>query len=563
MITPVQGTIRDEYDGILQFDRPSAAYDAQGRRYGPGQMRFEPGQFGMAVRVEEGTTNLETMSALQLGVGYEAAGTAQIVGSNEWEIRISNSGTSYYFPKIYARTPSATYGVVSGYLAMTFELYYYADNQNDLRWWWRSSAPGVHTTWERTDYVAGEWHKIVMMSPIPVEEMNLSYFTCATLGEVPLHCRIRNLQLEAKPYPTTFVVGERKPELLTIPTSVPDAVNPTNLLTENQSSVENNTSDLTITAAGTTLAVSTDSAWHGGKSLRCVCSGSSANQGARTLSFPVLPGRSYTAYVWARGAGNVRIQLKELDSTGSSIGTTDGVVTALNDTWQKLSVQKAFGATGVQAQIVCLTSGAQAVTFYLDGMYAGVGEQDWCLGGHRRLLGPSEGTVEFWAYVDSRIRSAETPRLVNIRMASGNNALFLWRVDASTWRLSVRSYDDESASNLNISDAAIADGWRHFAIAWGNGATDLCVDGQPLGRITKTPAVGGLFLPASLGCTDAGAYHANTLFDDIRFSSKARTAEEIATLYNSGQPAPWDEHTTYLWRADGPSAQRVTRAVVV
>jgi hypothetical protein len=560
MITPTQGTIRDEYDGILQFDRPSVAYDAQGRRYGPGQMRFEPGKHGMAVRVEEGTTNLETMSALQIGVGYESAGTAQIVGSNEWEIRVSNSGTSYYYPKIYARTQSATYGVVSGYLAMTFELYYYADNQNDLRWWWGSSAPVVHTTWKRTDYVAGEWHKIVVMSPIPVEEMNVSYFTCATLGEVPLHCRIRNLQLEAKPYPTTFTAGERKPELLTIPTSVPDPVNPTNLLTENQA---NGGEDGTVTGfvahLGATISSSTEQAWQGSRSIKVITEGASPNEGVR-VNCPAKIGATYSLSLWIRGSGTARLLLSEAGTGQATLGD----VVHLTDSWQRLTVTRTvttYTTLYCYARIVS----QQDTTFYIDGLQLEEGDTatDWCLGAHRRLLGPSEGTVEFWAYVDSRIRSAATPRLVNIRMASGNNALFLWRVDASTWRLSVRSYDDESASNLNIGDAAIADGWRHFAIAWGNGATDLCVDGQPLGRITKTPAVGGLFLPASLGCTDVGAYHANTLFDDIRFSSKARTAEEIAALYNSGKPAPWDEHTTYLWRADGPSAQRVARAVVL
>jgi hypothetical protein len=48
----------------------------------------------------------------------------------------------------------------------------------------------------------------------------------------------------------------------------------------------------------------------------------------------------------------------------------------------------------------------------------------------------------------------------------------------------------------------------------------------------------------AVGSRTDGADYINTLIDDLRISSIARTDEEIAAAYQSGQPLP-DEWTTY------------------
>jgi hypothetical protein len=240
----------------------------------------------------------------------------------------------------------------------------------------------------------------------------------------------------------------------------------------------------------------------------------------------------------------------------------------LNDTWQKLSVQKAFGATGVQAQIVCMTSGAQAVTFYLDGMYAGVGEQDWCLGGHRRLLGPSEGTIEFWAYVDDVVRrqigmSMSYPTLIYVPRRNGTWGIAVrHRYEAAGWELHLRD-DVGTERRYYFDDTHTPDGWHHFSLGWDDTEATVRVDGIRRATSPASSKPTRLGSSVTVGAAIGSTTHANTLFDDIRISSIKRVDEETLALYNSGQPAPYDEHTTYLWRADGPSAQRVTRAVVV
>jgi len=46
------------------------------------------------------------------------------------------------------------------------------------------------------------------------------------------------------------------------------------------------------------------------------------------------------------------------------------------------------------------------------------------------------------------------------------------------------------------------------------------------------------------------ARHIESLIDDLRISSRARTDEEIAAAYQSNQPLPIDENTTYALRFD-------------
>jgi len=47
------------------------------------------------------------------------------------------------------------------------------------------------------------------------------------------------------------------------------------------------------------------------------------------------------------------------------------------------------------------------------------------------------------------------------------------------------------------------------------------------------------------GRPDSPYDNVNTLIDDLRISNRARTDEEIAAAYQSGQPLPVDEWTTY------------------
>ena len=123
MITPVRGTIRDEYDGILEFSRPSVAYDAQGRRYDPGQARFEPGRHGMAVRVEEGTVNLlanpllrgatDTLKPTLWSEAFNALGRTYKRHSNVLRIEITDGDAAGIYCGINQVVPVTPQTIVS------------------------------------------------------------------------------------------------------------------------------------------------------------------------------------------------------------------------------------------------------------------------------------------------------------------------------------------------------------------------------------------------------------------------------------------------------------------
>ncbi|WP_434642783.1 hypothetical protein PQ692_00420 [Thermoanaerobacterium thermosaccharolyticum] len=58
---------------------------------------------------------------------------------------------------------------------------------------------------------------------------------------------------------------------------------------------------------------------------------------------------------------------------------------------------------------------------------------------------------------------------------------------------------------------------------------------------------------AYVGCADGSNFnaHCNGLIDDLRISSRARTEEEILATYQSGEPLPVDEWTTWKSSFDG------------
>ncbi|HAY21400.1 MAG TPA: hypothetical protein DCY27_04380, partial [Desulfobacterales bacterium] len=144
----------------------------------------------------------------------------------------------------------------------------------------------------------------------------------------------------------------------------------TNLLSDNQASVETDLTGLAAWDAGTTLSRDTVEHWHGSASLKVVTNGSVAFQGFRTSSIDVTASLTYTASAWLKGAGNLRLAIEERNSSDNAIGNTIANFALPDDgQWHRYTVTKAFGATGVKARLIVITNNlAQALTFYADGM---------------------------------------------------------------------------------------------------------------------------------------------------------------------------------------------------
>jgi len=161
------------------------------------------------------------------------------------------------------------------------------------------------------------------------------------------------------------------------------------------------------------------------------------------------------------------------------------------------------------------------------------------------ILNPQEGTVEWWSYIGptQRRQGAGWPVLFAIQEVVAGKGIWLFHSDNSAeWKVFVRNETGQTTSGA-CSDSYTPDGWHQFALVWNASAVKLLIDG--IVRITiSNPTLPGAFgTVAYVGRTVAGDF-ANTLHDDLRISSRARTDEEIAAAYASGEPLPVDEHTT-------------------
>ncbi len=142
----------------------------------------------------------------------------------------------------------------------------------------------------------------------------------------------------------------------------------TNLLTANQSDVETDTVGFTA-LAGAAIAQSAVQAWHGTNSLEVITPNVAAGEGAEADNTVVSPSTVHTAYIYLYGAGGgtVKVALEERTAADALVGSTESAVKTLGAYWQRVSVYRAFGATGARARVKVYTNVAQALTFYADG----------------------------------------------------------------------------------------------------------------------------------------------------------------------------------------------------
>lgn len=103
--------------------------------------------------------------------------------------------------------------------------------------------------------------------------------------------------------------------------------------------------------------------------LRASCDGTSANQGlffdtGNTLAPSTT--RTYSVWVYNDGSAPLRLQLREVDAGGALVGATVGAAATLVG-WQRYTITRTFGASGVRAQLVVEQSGTAVQNFWVDG----------------------------------------------------------------------------------------------------------------------------------------------------------------------------------------------------
>jgi len=156
------------------------------------------------------------------------------------------------------------------------------------------------------------------------------------------------------------------------------------------------------------------------------------------------------------------------------------------------------------------------------------------------ILSPQEGTVECWVYVNDVLKRADgIPRRIwHIGREDDDNMQGLILYCSNLYWTVLYT------QKIDIMDSTINIGWHYFAVTWGNFGVRLYIDGVKKGE--NSAVLAGNFSPVfRLGHRGDYSRYADTLFADVRISSRARTDEEIAEAYAKGILS-YDASTTFL-----------------
>lgn len=261
--------------------------------------------------------------------------------------------------------------------------------------------------------------------------------------------------------------------------------------------------------------------------------------------------------------------------------TSGGAVADSRPDWQRLSFQFTTGAseTGVRIALVLYFGGNDETGSYFDVSECQLEQKPYAtsfIDGTRAaetltiptagVLNPQEGTVECWVYVNDIIKrqlgGSSNGMVISIPRLGGSPGIYLThRGDSPVWEFRIYA-DDNTYTTKTVSNSYTPNGWHFFALRWSLDRADLFIDGVLRGTISNPKLPSGFYDIAYVGCWDSG-YHINTLIDDLRISNRARTDEEIAAAYASGEPLPVDADTTYKLNFDGPDAQRAAKVLIV
>jgi hypothetical protein len=162
---------------------------------------------------------------------------------------------------------------------------------------------------------------------------------------------------------------------------VPDAVNPTNLLTKNQSDVEAAATGLTAYTGSTVTRITTDH-WEGNACLKVETPGAAAAEGFLAIASGISGqiGDIFTASAYLKGSGEAQLLLTRDGSISSPI-----TAVILTGQWTRYSATGTFSSTGIP-RIYVRTPSAQAITFYADGLMIERGSLGrWVPGQTRRV----------------------------------------------------------------------------------------------------------------------------------------------------------------------------------
>lgn len=302
-----------------------------------------------------------------------------------------------------------------------------------------------------------------------------------------------------------------------------------------------------------------------------------ANDGCALVTFlgssldgSVVPGQKHTISLWFKGNKQLssiiaQIRFIYYDSSYEPIGSEVVLPISFTDNWQRyvFTVTAPDGAYGkfiaVGLESINLND---TYEFYIAGLQFEQKEYatSWTVGTRQAekvtvpisVVNPLEGSVSVWVNVNDaskRQTLSVYPTIFSADVGGNGKAIWLYhKSDSAKWRFQLAN-ESGSAKVIEVEDSITPNGWHHFAITWSANKMVLYIDGVKRGE-ELSPPLPSSFIGVYVGCWGTGANQIDTVLDDCVIYNRQLSDNEVQAIYNSNQPAPITENTTYALRFD-------------
>jgi hypothetical protein len=294
-----------------------------------------------------------------------------------------------------------------------------------------------------------------------------------------------------------------------------------------------------------------------------------------TNGIPVSPSTvySFSAWVYIESDSVIGLSLRPIEwtSAGGVVKDNTLFIQSAKRGWNRISGRLTTQSTTARVTLRFRLNGTG--TIYVTG--AQVERKNvvttFCEGSRQTedllvpttFLNASEGTIQLWAYVDTTgTHSANNPNwsmlFTSARTISSpyseRNQISIRRINSSTnWRVDFSNGSGSHGGAIALGSITQS-GWYHFAISW---KTD--VGGKAYLNGVLKGQLSSLYLPtefdyetARIGSWLGYAHYSNTVIDDFRISSRARSDAEILADYQANSPLLIDRDTTLKLDFDIP-----------
>ncbi len=313
----------------------------------------------------------------------------------------------------------------------------------------------------------------------------------------------------------------------------------TNLCTNNQASVETDTTGFTAVNAGVLTRVLTEY-FYGAASLRCVTPNMLAGEGFY-IGIGAVAAVAHTGSIYVKGTGDLQIYLRDITNGTNGVSQT----ITLTSNWTRYHCHHTAGAACADFRLYIVTTGLQGITFYYDGgqVEALNYPTSWTAGGTSRIEGDLEydildGVLETGEMTLSfRFQPFNTwsPCALTAYLARWGIGItygFVIRTNSATGAINFITYGGVGGQ-INWTPTGDGPFTLCFTINWNNGTMGFYVNGASVGSasgLTLLQPYGGenLCLQAvAAGSSPRGMY------DNIVLLDRLATATEIAAFHSS------------------------------